>query len=568
MFSGVLDPTDHNVKQIKLIIMKKYYFALFCALMAATSAMAAPQSGDRIVAAQALAVEWDDVAFRPMVDEATNNVGLNAQLTPSEDENVLILSGLCGMFNIPVHVDYTTGKAWIETGTPLDAYTDQFDRNVVKTIYAMPEQWLMDGEADMNANLYGSILEDGSIAFDGGIVFLVSESTAEEATWMSTPLLRNMRLLVPNAIHQFTLVNEPLEQEAIDPAESSSSTQLESGEARKNVLRAALVELVGGSGRAETQSGRKHRPKDPGDAGTCGFGDFGNLVVSSVGAPSGGGVIAAYSTNPYLNVDISRTAFGNTKDVLGGKKPPRRDPGGATTCGVIGDLVVASKGAPSGGGVIASRPVIPFNPGDMSQPFEFTDSAGRKPIKPREVKPCGGGLLDLVVANLRPNNGDAVRSPQNNRNENSNDALDLTAGKKIDPRNPNNPKPCSDPWITIVKMVNNQLPNRFNPNPSVASSKPADEQFSVPVYVFQNPEDNTITVYNLYGEGGVTTCTIVPEERKMSIADVTELIDQLLAAGNNGSTELNNTIPDMNEDGKLNIDDVTALIDMLLQSAE
>ena len=568
MFSGVLDPTDHNVKQIKLIIMKKYYFALFCALMAATSAMAALQSGDRIVAAQALAVEWDDVAFRPMVDEATNNVGLNAQLTPSEDENVLILSGLCGMFNIPVHVDYTTGKAWIETGTPLDAYTDQFDRNVVKTIYAMPEQWLMDGEADMNANLYGSILEDGSIAFDGGIVFLVSESTAEEATWMSTPLLRNMRLLVPNAIHQFTLVNEPLEQEAIDPAESSSSTQLESGEARKNVLRAALVELVGGSGRAETQSGRKHRPKDPGDAGTCGFGDFGNLVVSSVGAPSGGGVIAAYSTNPYLNVDISRTAFGNTQDVLGGKKPPRRDPGGATTCGVIGDLVVASKGAPSGGGVIASRPVIPFNPGDMSQPFEFTDSAGRKPIKPREVKPCGGGLLDLVVANLRPNNGDAVRSPQNNRNENSNDALDLTAGKKIDPRNPNNPKPCSDPWITIVKMVNNQLPNQFNPNPSVASSKPADEQFSVPVYVFQNPEDNTITVYNLYGEGGVTTCTIVPEERKMSIADVTELIDQLLAAGNNGSTELNNTIPDMNEDGKLNINDVTALIDMLLQSAE
>ena len=615
MFSGVLDPTDHNVKQIKLIIMKKYYFALFCALMAATSAMAAPQSGDRIVAAQALAVEWDDVAFRPMVDEATNNVGLNAQLTPSEDENVLILSGLCGMFNIPVHVDYTTGKAWIETGTPLDAYTDQFDRNVVKTIYAMPEQWLMDGEADMNANLYGSILEDGSIAFDGGIVFLVSESTAEEATWMSTPLLRNMRLLVPNAIHQFTLVNEPLEQETIDPAESSSSTQLESGEARKNVLRAALVELVGGSGRAETQSGRKHRPKDPGDAGTCGFGDFGNLVVSSVGAPSGGGVIAAYSTNPYLNVDISRTAFGNTKDVLGGKKPPRRDPGGATTCGVIGDLVVASKGAPSGGGVIASRPVIPFNPGDMSQPFEFTDSAGRKPIKPREVKPCGGGLLDLVVANLRPNNGDAVRSPQNNRNENSNEALDLTkSGYHQRPVDPKNPKGCSEPapWLTL--LVESLLPNRFNPNPSVASSKPADEQFSVPVYVFQNPDDNSIVVYNLYGSGCVMNlndCQVTPEtitwgmtipylqdgdiscyfdsnaltltdgtqftvpaaivkgdvsnDGKVNIADVTELIDLLLTAGNDGA---NQVVADVNQDGKIDITDTTILIDMLLHNAQ
>lgn len=571
MFSGVLDPTDHNVKQIKLIIMKKYYFALFCALMAATSAMAAPQSGDRIVAAQALAVEWNDAAFRPTVDEAAINVGLNAQLTPSEDENVLILSGLCGMFNIPVHVDYATGKAWIETGMPLDAYTDQYNRDVVRTVYAMPEQWLAEADADMNANLYGSILVDGSIVFDGGIIFLVSESTdvqdvatTGETTWLCSPLLRDMRLFVPNAIHQFTLVNEPVELEVIEPAESSSSTQLESGEGRKNVNYTAVsIERVGRNGVAETQGGRKHRPKDPSDAGTCGFGDFGNLVVSSKGAPSGGGVIAAHSTSAHLT--LAYVIHGRSETRGSGKRPPRHDPDGATTCGVIGDLVVASKGAPSGGGVIASRPVIPFNPSDMSQPFEFTDSAGRKPIKPREVKPCGGGLLDLVVANLRPNNGDAVRSPQNNRNENSNDALDLTAGKKIDPRNPNNPKPCSDPWITIVKMVNNQLPNRFNPNPSVASSKPADEQFSVPVYVFQNPEDKTITVYNLYGEGGVTTCTIVPEERKMSIADVTELIDHLLTAGNDGA---NQVIDDVNGDGKINIDDATTLIDMLLQSAE
>ncbi len=546
--------------------MKKYYFALFCAFMAATSAMAAPQSGDRIVAAQALAVEWNDAAFRPTVDEAAINVGLNAQLTPSEDENVFILSGLCGMFNIPVHVDYTTGKAWIETGTPLDAYTDQFDRNVVKTVYAMPEQWLAEADADMNANLYGSILVDGSIVFDGGIIFLVSESTdvqdvatTGETTWLCSPLLRDMRLFVPNAIHQFTLVNEPVELEVIEPAESSSSTQLESGEGRKNVNYTAVsIERVARNGMAGILGGRKHRPKDPGDAGTCGFGDFGNLVVSS-------------------------------------------------------------KGAPSGGGVIASRPVIPFNPGDMSQPFEFTDSAGRKPIKPREVKPCGGGLLDLVVANLRPNNGDAVRSPQNNRNENSNDAFDLTAGKKrIDPRNPNNPKPCSDPWAMMVKSMNELFPNRFGPSPSVASSKPADEQFSVPVYIFQNPDDNSIVVYNLYGSGCVMNlndyCQVTPEsitwgmtvpylqdgdiscyfdsnaltltdgtqfivpaaiakgdvsnDGKVNLADVTELIDLLLTAGNDGAIDLSKVVADVNEDGKIDITDTTILIDMLLHNAQ
>ena len=268
--------------------------------------------------------------------------------------------------------------------------------------------------------------------------------------------------------------------------------------------------------------------------------------------------------------------------------------------------------------MIASRPVFPFNPGDMPKPFEYTDSAGRKPIKPREVKPCGGGgLIDLVVADLRPNNGDVVRSPQNNGNENSNDAFDLTAGRKVDPRNPNNPKPCGDPWKWIMKLesFNAQWPTRFNPHPNVvASSKPADGQFSVPVYVFQNPDDNTVVVYNLYGSGCVmdlNDCQVTPEsitwgmtipylqdgdiscyfdsnaltltdgtqftvpaaivkgdvsnDGKVNIADVTELIDLLLTTGNDGA---NQAVDDVNEDGKIDISDTTILIDMLLHNAQ
>lgn len=668
MFSGVLDTADHNVKLIKHIIMKKYYFAFFCALMAATCAMAAPQSGDRIVAAQALTVEWNDAAFRPTMDGTSFDMGLKAQLNPSEDENVLILSALCDMFDIPVHVDYTTGKAWIETGMPLDAYTDQFKRDVVRTIYALPEQWLVDAEADMSANLYGSILEDGSIAFDGGVVFLVSESmavqdftAAEETVWMSSPLFRNMRLLVPNAIHQFTLVNDPVELGVIAPAESSGSEQQYTAPRMNFDLSPVTVEIIG-SGKAETQSGRKRKPRDPNDPGTCGFGDGDALVVASKDAPNGGGVVMFHPihptgdeglsgkkvivynpNNPHAKFAVSgnEVAFVNPNSeggviachpdlplplgdlvvVQAGKKGIVKNPNAPLGCGGIpggGNVVVATKDTPGGGGVIAAPSIIPFNPGDMDHPFEFTDSVGRKPVKPREVKPCGGGggIIDNEVASRRPIGGGDVRSCRTNGNDNPSDAFDLTAGKKVDPKNPYTPKPCSDPgiWRITLESLNAQLSTRFGPNPNVASSKQADEQFSVPVYVFQNPDDNTIMVYNLYGSGYVmdlSDCQVTPEsitwgttipyiqdgdisfyfdsnvltltdgtqftvaaaivkgdlsnDGKVSIADVTELIDFLLTAGND---KANQAVADVNEDGKINITDTTILIDMLLHNAQ
>ena len=602
MFSGILDPDDYNVKLIKHIIMKKYYFAFLCALMAATCALAAQQSGDRVVAAQALTVEWNDVAFRPTMDGTSFDLGWNAQLTPSEDENVLVLSGLCDMFDIPVHVDHSTGKAWIETGTPLDAYTDG---DVVRTIYALPEQWLVDAEADMNTNLYGTILEDGSIAFDGGVVFLVSESMAgqdlavagdaNETVWMSSPLFRNMRLLVPNAVHQFTLVNDPVNFEAVATTESTSSSD-QGNLTLVNVSDLCKIDRT----KYVIQGGKRPPRNDPGGATTCGV--VGDLVVVSQSAPSGGGVIMLHPSALFedvlsgkkiivYNPDKPRGGVGGSEvafvrptsddDVItrpnldrypnglqpcgSGKRPPRNDPGGATTCGVVGDLVVVSQSAPSGGGgVVAASSVIPFNPGDMPHPFEIIDSAGRKPVKPREVRPCGGGggLNDYEVATRRPTGGGDVRAAAND-SDNPNDAIDLTKGKKFDPKNPNNPTPCSDPWIWVVSLdrFGSQLPTRFNNNtPSVASSKPESEEFSVPVYVFQNPDDNTITVYNLYGSGYVMTCMIVPEERKMSIADVTDLIDHLLS-------NANQVIDDVNQDGKVNIDDVTTMIDTLLNAA-
>lgn len=665
MFSGVLDTADHNVKLIKHIIMKKYYFAFFCALMAATCAMAAPQSGDRIVAAQALTVEWNDAAFRPTMDGASFDMGLKAQLNPSDNENVLILSGLCDMFDIPVHVDYTTGKAWIETGMPLDAYTDQFKRDVVRTIYALPEQWLVDAEADMNTNLYGSILEDGSIAFDGGVVFLVRESMAEqdlaaaadasETVWMTSPLFRNMRLLVPNAVHQFTLVNDPVNFEAVATTESTSSSD-QGYLSRVNHSDMCKIDR----NKMVINSGKRPPRNDPGGATTCGV--VGDLVVASQSAPSGGGVIMFHPihptgdeglsgkkvivynpNNPHAKFAVSgnEVAFVNPNSeggviachpdlplplgdlvvVQAGKKGIVKNPNAPLGCGGIpggGNVVVATKDTPGGGGVIAAPSVIPFNPGDMGHPFEFTDSVGRKPVKPREVKPCGGGggIIDNEVATRRPIGGGDVRSCRTNGNDNPSDAFDLTAGKKVDPKNPYTPKPCSDPgiWRITLESLNAQLPTRFGPNPNVASSKQADEQFSVPVYVFQNPDDNTITVYNLYGSGYVmdlSDCQVTPEsitwgttipyiqdgdisfyfdsnvltltdgaqftvaaaivkgdlsnDGKVNIADVTELIDFLLTAGND---KANQAVADVNEDGKINITDTTILIDMLLHNAQ
>lgn len=564
--------------------MKKYYFALFCALMAVTSAMAAPQSGDRIVAAQVHAVEWNDATFRPTMDVTSFDLGLNAQLIPSEDESVLILSGLCDLFNIPVHVDDATRKAWIETGMPLDTYTDQYNRDVVRTIYALPEQCLADAEADMNANLYGSILEDGSIAFDGGIVFLVSESTdvqdlatagdANETVWMSSPLFRDMRLFVPNAIHQFRVDNETDKYASKQIPRFDELTRATVTVTVRNGLFAIIhggfrpskpngpPPVCGpGSGNndsADTSDGNStlnkgrlfpdglggHKPFKAQRPENCKLGP----EVGTIGSEDASSIKAADGQDTFNAMKPNVTYVIN-----GGFKPKKKEDPSA--CGVIGDfeLKVANTHTP-GGQIEALRP---FN-GNNGLVL-VRDSAGVRPPIPPVVRPCG--LVDNdnnEVAHTRTPGGQVASAP-NHENDN------IEAGYKPHKNDP--PRPCSDPWIWIMKLesFNNQLPNRFNPNPSVASSKPADEQFSVPVYVFQNPEDKTITVYNLYGEGGVTTCTIVPEERKMSIADVTELIDHLLTAGNDGA---NQVIDDVNGDGKINIDDATTLIDMLLQSAE
>ena len=543
--------------------MKKYYFALFGALMAATCSMAATQSGDRIIATQALSVEWSDEFSRPTVDEISCELSWKAQLSPTEDDNVLILSGLCDLFNIPVHVDEVSGTAWIEASLPLDAYIDkrdddQFKCDVVRTIYALPEQRLIDGDADMCSNVHGTMQDDGSIMFDGGIVFLVNESmtmrnldTSEETTetvWMSSPLFRDMRLLVPNAIHQFTLANALVELETLAPTESPSSSQQNYMASRKGIKDYQFFK----GKTAEIESGKKPRPKDPSDATICGvIGENDNLVVASNGAPSG----VLFAICP-LDVD------------------------GMIRLGTLG----------------GGKKSIVINPNKL---------VGRD----------GGGFgSNEQVAFIRPTGGDVYAQTND-----PNDVFDLTAKKRNMPKDPNNPEVCSDPiiWVTPMRTEMGDLPTCNNSNTSIASSKPANEQFSEPVYVFQDPEDNSIKVYNLYGSGcvmnmsdcqvtsesitwGITipydedgniscyfdsnvlfytdgTKFVVPvtsdilvkgdvsNDGKVNITDVTMLIDHLLTTGNDGA---NQVVADVNEDGKLNIADVTTLIDTLLCNAD
>ena len=558
--------------------MKKYYFALFCTLMAATCAMAGPQSGDRIVAAQALTVEWTDAAFRPIMDGASFDMGWQAQLTPSEDENVLVLSGLCDMFDIPMHVDYTTGKAWIETGMPLDAY---IDGDVVRTICAMPEQWLIDTEADMNTNLNGSILEDGSIAFDGGVIFLVNESraaqdlaaagNASETVWMSSPLFRNMCLLLPNAIHQFSV-------------EYGSDMSLLIPKKPLFIYKASMQEVGRFNfGVLEEQGFKPRKPNWP----------------PPVCNPGSGNNESAATSDESCTLNAINLHVDDNMASLRGFKKKKKDDGHCCSEPGFEDLVVAVASRGLSGGQIAG--LRPFDVGDLSGLKVFVDSAGRRPMPPIKPRPCGP---DDEVATTRTPGGQVASAP-NYENDN------IEAGlKPIKQKPPVNG--CSEPWWIMLSEMGG-FPTRDNSNSNVASSKPADEQFSVPVYVFQNPDDNTIMVYNLYGSGcvmylnegqvtpeSITWGTTIPylqdgdisfyfdsnvltltdgtqftvpaaivkgdlsNDGKVNIADVTKLIDLLLTAGNDGA---NQVIADVNEDGKINIADVTALIDTLLSRA-
>ena len=614
--------------------MNKNFFAFLCACIVVTCAMAAPRPGVRILAAEVLPVEWNNAELRPAVDEASFNAGWKIQLSQSSDENVLILSGLCDKFNIPVHVDYGTNKAWIETSTPLDGYSDnglngQFKGNVERVIYALPEQWLLDGEANMNTDIYGSIYDDGSIVFDGGIIFLVSESTTSqdratssetsETAWMSSPLFRNVCLLVPNAIHQFTLVSDPVNSEAVAPAESTSGSEqgyMASFNVKKTYKDAVITERVFNPGTAVINGGKKHKPKDPGDANTCGFGDFGNLAIRG---SNGGGMIYLPSI-PFPNNDDD-DGFIWVKDVWSGKKPivPRE----ARPCGGGGNFAIDRESIsiiPNHGGLFA-RPSIPFPDGPGIWVALDTLSAGKRIIVKDPNRPggCGGGGFEEDgYVGIGTMGGQVSLAPAVS-NDGSNGDSDITAGKKVDPKNPKTPKPCSDPFIwNGNELLGAQFPTRFGRTPEVASNKPATQQFDEPVYVFQNPDDNTIMVYNLFGSGCVMNYmdiddgTVTPEsitwgitvpcdmdgdisyhfdsnvlfytdgtkftvptaagsiiagdlsdDGKLNIADVTEMIDLLLTAGEQGKATA-----DVDEDGKLHIADVTTLIDTLLHNAD
>lgn len=507
--------------------MKKNYFAFICSCMVLTCAMAGPQSGNRIFAADALSVEWDDATLRPIVDDTSYNIGWKICLTQSEDDNMLILSGVWDSFNIPIHVDYANGKAWIETGRPLDGYSDnvingQFKRDVERVIYALSEQWLIDADADMCSNIYGMILNDGSIMFDSGFVLFVNESTSlqdltsaqetSESVWMSSPLLRDVCLLVPNAIHQFSVENDPIKLETINSLEM-------------DVPNTSLITLVGNCSISVASGAASDQNKDT-------------------------------SRKDHIhNIDV------HVKNVIQGKRPPVKDPHSPqpkSTPNPGGNENVAVASSGTSGRQVSYTPV---NGNDNpNNNFDLT-SKKRKLVDPNNPSPRMPSPIDLITEmKERPSKFYSYMASNTQENHQFSEPVYVF-------QSPN------DNTIMVYNLFGSGCLMNMN------DCQMTPETLTWGITVLASGDitcyyDSNVISYT-DGTTFVDSAAVgkpvegdVNNDGNVNIADVTVLIDLLLTTGNDGAIEMNKVIADDNEDGNLNIADITSLIDMLLHNAD
>lgn len=537
----------------------------------------------RITTLEAYAVSWDDTTSAYVVGSTPQEMGWKTILQTDGEGSPEVFDGFYGDFNIPV-ASNASGEVFIEAGVCLDAYKDsvvegRFRYDTTWYIFAVPEIWLLDENADMWQTIEGTINEDGTIHFDGGFAYFIEivankktynhSLVSSDTTWLLSPVFRNINMRVPNGVHSYNLVNEHLLVTSLDsvsfdpflqqgfgliprpvrpgsgkPDTGSEPSMLMSG-LHKGFEAHIVHEVVLPLG-PDGYIPRPVRPGKPVDEGT---------IKCNVSPGSGNTVLA--SAPHHKNSDFSKEDVSNlvtTKEDLsklvingyvpkGPGKPRGVDPTDSS-CSTDGDRALTS-----GKGLDRIKDLINVN---------TTQGVVPRPIKPGSDK-----------GTISPTSGSTVAS----------------AGSSNGPG-------------------------------SITSSRELQIQMEEPVYIWQSAEDNSIRVYNLYGNGFV--CNVFDFQEDNSLILPVQMIGYdyesdspifncgtdlhtVVVLGNAceitanqiswGATipfvvdaELNNyygpstltytdgsqfivlvfILGDVNGDGSLNIADLTALIDRLM----
>ena len=129
--------------------------------------------------------------------------GWLAELVPTEDDNVMSIKGLCGIYEIPVMLDYDNNVAKIKMGEVLNS---RWLGDTLVSIRIVSADWFSENASQW---LEGTIYDDGSLFFEGGFLIVKEKNwgNVRSSTYNCEAIsdyYTSTYLLAPNGVHKYT----------------------------------------------------------------------------------------------------------------------------------------------------------------------------------------------------------------------------------------------------------------------------------------------------------------------------------------------------------------------------
>ena len=434
-------------------------------------------SNVRITTLEAYALSWNNATGTYVVDSTPLEMGWKTSIEAGEENSAQVFNGFYGNFNVPVAVDRANGKVSFETGICLDAYKDsvvvgRYQYDTICYLFAVPEIWLLDENADMWQTINGTINRDGTAHFDGGFAYFMvivankktsfySSLVSSDTTCVLSPVFRNINVRNPNGLHRYELVKENLH---LVPTSTCQDSGRQDTDAKPSVSSAIhdgfkpqdlYVDFpILPDGVVPVSPGRPGKPGKPG---------IGDLIKANVSPSNGNTIISApnHKNNDNVREDLSNLVM--TKDDLskliingmvpkGTGRPRSLDPTDSS-CSSDADVALTHSRVVNG----ETDPLLRFTFSRFMRDVESVIQG----LVPRGIPP---------VASAGPSAGSTIAG----------------AGSSNGPD-------------------------------QMASSSVVRTQFEEPVYISQSPEDNSIRVYNLYGNGFVCNVFDFQEDNSLML---------------------------------------------------
>ncbi len=181
------------------------------------------------------AMELYDYLEDGSVDSICTNVGWEVQLNPWYDDEEGIVDDVYCMTDysdfytvnystIPVGIDYESRQACLYFYEVISYGLSQTIGNVLHekiiSVYLLPEEFLYDDTGDeWPEYIEGAVYDDGTVAFGGGFVYYTQQILTKrrasnnvlissDTVYSVSPVYRNLCLLIPNGVHNFTTSDE------------------------------------------------------------------------------------------------------------------------------------------------------------------------------------------------------------------------------------------------------------------------------------------------------------------------------------------------------------------------